>query len=142
MKAIYWYINLRYHQSESASASESDSDSESGSRGESVEGSEASDFEWMRQGATTRRDLVDQLQIVAPMSATAWMRLATCLEETEEGLLKMLNVEDEAARVEEREAVRSCCKRVGRWRWGRNSLEAEEFSEEGFSKYWEMVTRK
>ena len=83
---------------------------------------------------------MEVLQIVAPMSAEAWRRLATCLEEAEEGLLKMLNVEDEAARVEEREAVRSCCKRVGRWRWGRNSLEAEEFSEEGFSKYWQRVT--
>ena len=84
---------------------------------------------------------MEVLQILAPMSAEAWRRLATCLEEAEEGLVEMLDVKDEAARVGEREAVRSCCKRVGRiLGLGGFSSMAEEFSEEKFSKFWERVT--
>ena len=85
--------------------------------------------------------MLQMLTIMAPMSAEAWRRLATCLEEAEEGLVEKLEVEDEAARVGEREAVRSCCKRAGRiLGWGGLSLRrAEEFSEDKFSEYWERI---
>ena len=69
---------------------------------------------------------MEWLEIVAPMSAEAWRKLATCLEEAEEGVVGRLDVEDEAARVGERDDVRRCWKRVGRMGW----IVWKEFSEE------------
>ena len=93
--------------------------------------------ESMGQNHKTRLELVEVLKIVAPMSAEAWRKLTTWLEEAEEGVVGRLDVEDEAARVGERDDVRRCWKRVGRMGW----IVWKEFSEEKFKKYWERVTR-
>ena len=77
-------------------------------------GSEATVLELAKLGGALRSELVVEcLELVAPMSAAAWRTLATWLEEAEEGVVGRLEVEDEAARVGEREVVRSCWQRVG-----------------------------
>ena len=100
------------------------------------QGSEAAVLELAKPGGAQRGELVVEcLELVAPMSAAAWRTLATWLEEVEEGVVLNLHLKDEAARVGEREVVRSCWQRLGRLKW-------EEFSDEAFERYWARVSGK
>ena len=103
---------------------------------ELARGSEAAVLELARLRRALRGEcLVECLELVAPMSATAWRMLAIWLEEVKGGVVLNLDVKDEAARVGEREVVRSCWQRVG-------LMKGEEFSDEAFERYWARVSGK
>ena len=100
------------------------------------QGSEASALQQQEQGRATGSELVTVMVLLAPMSASAWRTLAAWLEEVEEGVVRWLRVEDEVARVGEREVVRSCYKRLGRM------SSFGDFSDEAFERYWTRISGK
>ena len=76
------------------------------------QGSEASALQQQEQGRATGSELVTVMVLLTPMSASAWRTLATCLEETEERIVRTLLLEDFVTSEGEADVVRRCQNRV------------------------------